>query len=42
MKTKLEDRIICQCTKCNKPYSYHKNKKWKYGTLCSECGKKIK
>ena len=38
---KKENRIITKCSKCNKPYSYDKNKGWKFGTLCRECGECI-
>ena len=41
-KIKKNDRVITQCTKCNKPYSYDANKGWKFGTLCRECGEKKK
>lgn len=38
---KKENRIITSCSKCNKPFSYDKNKGWEYGLLCRECGEKI-
>lgn len=41
-KIKTENRIITQCSKCNKPYSYDKNKGQQFGTLCRECGERKK
>lgn len=41
-KIKKENRVITQCTKCNKPYSYDKDKGWKFGELCRECATKKK
>ena len=38
-KIKKENRVITQCKKCNKPYSYDKNKGWAFGELCRECAK---
>ena len=40
-KIKPENRIITKCSKCNKPYSYDKNKGWEFGTVCRECGEKL-
>lgn len=39
-KTQLKDRVITQCAKCNKPFSFDKNKGYEFGTLCRECAKK--
>lgn len=41
-KTKLKDRVICQCKKCNKPFSFDVNKKYEFGSLCRECANKNK
>ena len=43
MKTPKENRVICKCRKCNKPYSYDKTKGYAFGELCRECaGKDVK
>ena len=39
-KTKKEDRIVCVCEKCNKPYSYDKTKGYAFGNKCRECATK--
>ena len=39
-KTKKENRIMCVCDKCNKPYSYDKTKGYDFGNKCRECAKK--
>ena len=41
-KTKKEDRIMCKCEKCNKPYSYDKHKGYSFGKLCREYATKNK
>lgn len=40
MKTVKENRIVCKCRKCNKPYSYDKFKGYAFGELCRECGER--
>lgn len=40
MKTKKENRVICKCRKCNKPYSYDRNKGYSFGELCRHCGER--
>lgn len=42
MKTLKENRVICKCRKCNKPYSYDKTKGYSFGELCRECGERKK
>lgn len=39
-KIKKKDRAITQCTKCNKPFSFDKNKGWPFGNMCRECATK--
>lgn len=41
-KIPKENRVICKCKKCNKPYSYDKHKGWAFGELCRECATKRK
>ena len=38
-KTLMDNRIICTCRKCNKPYSYDKTKGYVFGEMCRECAK---
>lgn len=37
MKTLKENRVMCTCSKCNKPYSYDKAKGYPFGKLCRFC-----
>ena len=41
-KVLKENRIVCKCKKCNKPYSYDKRKGYRFDNLCRccACGKK--
>jgi Zn finger protein HypA/HybF involved in hydrogenase expression len=39
-KTLKENRVMCVCRKCNKPYSYDKLKGYAFGDKCRECSKK--
>jgi hypothetical protein len=39
-KIKLKDRVVCQCKKCNKPFSFDVNKGYSFGSLCRECATK--
>ena len=39
-KTVKENRVMCTCRKCNKPYSYDKTKGYAFGDKCRECAKK--
>ena len=36
-KTLKENRIICTCRKCNKPYSFDVTKGYPFGDLCRSC-----
>ena len=36
-KTLKENRVVCVCRKCNKPYSYDKTKGYAFGDKCREC-----
>ena len=38
-KTLKENRKMCVCRKCNKPYSYDKTKGYAFGELCRACAK---
>ena len=40
MKTTKENRVMCKCRKCNKPYSYDKIKGYAFGELCRECAER--
>lgn len=40
MKTKKENRVMCKCEKCKKPYSYNKFKGYPFGKFCRECTRK--
>lgn len=39
-KTLKENRIMCKCSKCGKPYSYDKHKGYAFGDMCRECATK--
>lgn len=39
-KTLKENRVVCACRKCNKPYSYDKTKGYAFGEKCRECARK--
>lgn len=39
-RTPKQNRVMCQCRKCSKPYSYDNRKGEKYGGLCRECATK--
>lgn len=39
-KTLKENRVMCVCAKCNKPYSYDKKKGYAFGEKCRECAAK--
>lgn len=41
-KTRKEDRVMCKCEKCTKPFSYDKYKGYSFGKLCRECATKKK
>lgn len=36
-KTLKENRVMCVCRKCNKPYSFDKTKGYAFGDKCSFC-----
>ena len=36
-KTLKENRVLCKCRKCNKPYSYDGKRGYKFGNLCRSC-----
>ena len=38
-KTLKENRIMCACKKCNKPFSYDSNRGYDFGNLCRSCAK---
>lgn len=40
MKVSKENRVLCKCEKCNKPFSYDKRKGYSFGSLCRECATK--
>ena len=36
-KTAKENRVMCTCRKCNKPYSFDKTKGYRFGDMCRFC-----
>ncbi len=38
-KTPKENRIMCKCHKCNKPYSYDNRWGYWFGNLCRSCAR---
>lgn len=39
-KTPKENRIMCVCQKCNKPFSYDVKRGYAFGKLCRKCATK--